>query len=328
MELFSELYGCYYAVMARILHSAHGEGLLRADIHAIVEQCAFAESGLHLMPRLLDGDWPLLASDDAGRYRSALRHADTATPLTALQKSWLKTLLQDARMRLFLSDNQWQQVSEWLADVSPLWAPETIHTFDSALDSDPYADDTYRAHFAMLMAAIKQRTVLYLDYAKAKGGFLQAHFLPTQLQYSAKDDKFRVLGRELRPDGKASPQLFNVARITAIAPSTMRAPAWIRPGEVPRRTLRTSEVLLYIWPERNALERCMTQFAFYEKETWADPDGAGHFCRLRYQTDDESELLIRILSFGPVLRVLGPDAFVAQVRERIQRQMQWMDSSR
>lgn len=328
MELFSELYGCYYAVVGRVLREAHGRGVTRAEIHAIVEQDAFSESGLHLLPRLLEGDWPLLMEDGEGRYRAALHHADTATPLTALQKSWLKALLQDKRMRLFLSDDQWRQVADQLRDVVPLWSPEAIHSFDRAHDGDPYDDDVYRAHFATLLAAIKQRTVLHVYYAKAKGGFLQIHFLPTQLQYSAKDDKFRAIGREIRHDGKVKAYLLNVGRITAIQSSPLRAPAWVQPGEVSRRSLRTSELLLYIWPERNALERCMTQFAFYEKETWADANGPGHFCRLRYHTEDENELLIRILSFGPVLRVLEPDGFVAQMRERIEMQMRLMDSSR
>lgn len=328
MELFSELYGCYYAVVGRILHKAHESSISRADVQALVEQGAFSESVLHLLPRLLDGDWNLLSPDGEGGFRSVLRHANTETPITTLQKSWLKTLLADARMRLFLSDAQWQQVADWLCDVPPLWMPDAIHTFDCARDGDPYEDAQYRANFSALLAAIHQRTVLHLYYAKGKGGFLQMHFLPTQLQYSAKGDKFRVIGREIRPDGRANPYLFNVGRITGATPSPLKAPAWVQPGEVPRRNLRTSEVLLYIWPERNALERCMTQFAFYEKETWADPDGPGHFCRLTYHTDDESELLIRILSFGPVLRVLAPEAFVQLMRERIERQVQLMDSSR
>lgn len=320
MELFSELYGCYYAVVGEILREASAGGVSRPDIEQIVAHRAFDESGLHLIPRLLGGDWSLLAADGDGRFRSRLRHADLSTPLTALQKSWLKALLADARMRLFLTDGQLDAIAAWLADVPPLWSPEDFHTYDRALDGDPYADPAYRARFATVLAAIPRRAALAIGYRKGKGGVIYMHFVPTQLQYSAKDDKFRVIGRRLQPSGKATPYLLNMGRLTEAGPSTMIAPAWITPGETPPRNLHTGEVLLHIWPERNALERCMTQFAFYEKETWADLDGQGHFCRLRYPSDDASELLIRLLSFGPVVRVLAPEGFVAQMRERVANQ--------
>lgn len=38
---------------------------------------------------------------------------------------------------------------------------------------------------------------------------------------------------------------------------------------------------------------------------------------LRYDKEDETELLIRILSFGPVLEVKGPAEFIALVKERV-----------
>ena len=44
--------------------------------------------------------------------------------------------------------------------------------------------------------------------------------------------------------------------------------------------------------------------------------------RLRYDKDDETELLIRVLSFGPVLEVIEPSAFVTLMRKRIAVQKQ------
>lgn len=44
-------------------------------------------------------------------------------------------------------------------------------------------------------------------------------------------------------------------------------------------------------------------------------------CRIWYDPADETELLIRILSFGPVIKVLGPKGFLDQVKERIRRQI-------
>ena len=41
---------------------------------------------------------------------------------------------------------------------------------------------------------------------------------------------------------------------------------------------------------------------------------------LRYDREDETELLIRVLSFGPVLKVVSPDSFIDKVKERLRKQ--------
>ena len=39
-----------------------------------------------------------------------------------------------------------------------------------------------------------------------------------------------------------------------------------------------------------------------------------------YEAFDETELVIRVLSFGPMVKVIEPESFVEKVRERIFRQ--------
>ena len=61
-------------------------------------------------------------------------------------------------------------------------------------------------------------------------------------------------------------------------------------------------------------------FANYEKRTRYQEETRTWICSLYYDTADETELLIEILSFGPVIRVLGPDSFLEQIRTRVIRQ--------
>ena len=42
--------------------------------------------------------------------------------------------------------------------------------------------------------------------------------------------------------------------------------------------------------------------------------------RLRYQRDDVSELVIRVLSFGPLVEVVEPESFRALIIEKLKRQ--------
>lgn len=71
--------------------------------------------------------------------------------------------------------------------------------------------------------------------------------------------------------------------------------------------------------QRNALERTMLHFANYEKHT-RKIDADHYECQIYYNQNDETELLIELLSFGPTIKVLGPDHFVVQIKERLQKQ--------
>lgn len=75
-----------------------------------------------------------------------------------------------------------------------------------------------------------------------------------------------------------------------------------------------------LYDTRNALERAMLHFSDLEKET-ERIDDRRYRITLHYRQGDETEILIRILSFGPVLKVLEPESMVAQVRERLAKQI-------
>jgi predicted DNA-binding transcriptional regulator YafY len=72
--------------------------------------------------------------------------------------------------------------------------------------------------------------------------------------------------------------------------------------------------------QRNAVERAMLHFSHLEKET-VRLDGEKYQITLGYDREDETELLIRVLSFGPMLKVISPDSFIEKLKERLQKQI-------
>ena len=66
----------------------------------------------------------------------------------------------------------------------------------------------------------------------------------------------------------------------------------------------------------------MLHFAHFEKQ--AERVGKkDYLLRLCYDPNDEAELAIRILSFGPMVKVLEPESFAERIREKLRRQQQW-----
>ena len=130
--------------------------------------------------------------------------------------------------------------------------------------------------------------------------------VPCRLEYSEKDDKFRLTSlwkRRLRT--------INLSRLCACQLLEPYNPSQLRLPKSRRR-----ELVLLLRDERNGLERVLLHFSHFEKET-RRLDSRLYELRLRYDPADETELLIRILSFGPVLEVRSPPEFAALVRERI-----------
>ena len=64
--------------------------------------------------------------------------------------------------------------------------------------------------------------------------------------------------------------------------------------------------------------------AYYEKRTEYDEKRGVYICSICYDIQDETELIIDLLSFGPVIRAVSPERIVRQIRERVMRQHEWL----
>lgn len=83
--------------------------------------------------------------------------------------------------------------------------------------------------------------------------------------------------------------------------------------------MKKRALVLELTDERNALDRVMLHFSHLDKET--ERLGENRYrVTLRYELEDETELLIRVLSFGPVLKVISPESFIDLLRERLKKQ--------
>lgn len=297
--LFSEIYGSYFQVVSTVLTRAAEGGLTDRELTELVSQKAFAESGMTIPSALKKGEWPLLCPDRT----TVLQHKPTV-PLTLLQRRWLKALLLDPRIALFEPDGS------GLEDVEPLYRPDTFVYFDRYSDGDPYGDPVYRDNFKTVLRAIRERKALRVRFRGHTG--LRHSFVcrPYRLEYSAKDDKFRILA-----SGQHDDHTVNLGRVRSCV---LLEPHEAQLPEQPRE--RSCELTLLLHDERNGLERVLLHFSHLEKETVRLEDDL-YRITLRYDRDDETELLIRVLSFGPVLEVVGPDRFIDLVKARLAKQM-------
>ena len=296
--IFSELYSVYYNAVARILKEACTRTLSRPALRKIVEQEAFGESLLTIEPAILDERWQLMNSEGT----TMIRHVPTM-PLTLLQRRWLKAISMDPRIRLF-PDAVYND-----PEVEPLFRPEDIDVYDRYTDGDPYGDEKYIRNFRLVLDAVREQAPLKIQADSPKGKINNYIILPERLEYSEKDDKFRLVGHD------AQNQTVNLARITRCE----RYNGEMEDAGIAPAPPQKAVVELELVDERNALERVLMHFAHFEKQ--AEKLGDERYkVSITYNRDDETEMLIRILAFGPVIRVVSPESFVMLIKDRLQRQ--------
>lgn len=318
MRIFSENYGCYYNIIYRLL-SDYKE-ITDKEITEIVRKKGYGESMLFLLPKLKEDVWEFF-----GETRP-----DPVMPLTGYQKSWLKTVLMDKRIGLFLEKEELRGLLEQLSEVEPLFRQEDICATDIFLEGDDFEDEIYRENFRTVVSAIREREVLDIEYNPMPDKRVRHYFIPCRIEYSIKNDCIRVYGVEEKSQNKL--YQINLGKIV-MAKSTGRFISIDKLPDIDRlieKQYLEEPVTVLIKTERNALERAMLQFANYRKNTSRyvekrddDFDGTSndiYKCEIYYGQGNETELLINILSFGPMVKVIGSERFLKQLKERLKKQ--------
>ena len=315
MNLFSEVYNSYYQILQSLLQ--YPGGFTLDDLKGKVKEQGFEESLLYLIPKLSSKEWSLCEKDGT-HYISTLSDK-FYVPLTTLQKSYVKTLLLDRRMRLFLDDMQIKKLLLQLSDAEILWEESYFHYYDRFADGDDYENANYISCFRTLLSAIEEQCFVDIEYLSKTNRRVHHHYLPTRLEYSVKNDKFRLLALEYPKNNRMRLEILNLDRIVKVEPMDKKPKIPVDLNALIRETYYKESVRLLIHDKRNALERAMLQFANYDKNTTKLSEDT-YECLIYYNEKQETELLIEVLSFGPMIKVLGNERFLGELRRRLGRQ--------
>ena len=181
--MFSEVYSAYFNAVAAILREAiQSGGITEKRMTEIINEKAFSESFLTIIPALKNEEWLLL-----NRAGKTPIQKPPQMSLTLLQKRWMKALLSDPRIALFCPD------ISGIDTVEPLFDINDFVYFDRYADGDPFGDADYINNFRVILEALRERRKLKINYSNRTGRRVTGTYNPYKLEYSTKDDKFRLL---------------------------------------------------------------------------------------------------------------------------------------
>ena len=297
--LFSEIYSIYYSTLSEILAESLKGPVSEKRMRRIIHKRAFEESGIYMESALKENRWQLVTR----RGRTVLENT-ASTPMTLLEKRWMKAVTLDPRYRLFTDD-----IPEY-PGIEPLFRPEDIYVFDRYLDGDEYTSEKYRKVFRTVLEAVRGHYPLSINMTGRRGRPTYLVVMPESLEYSRKDDKFRLL-----TSGSRRGAVVNLGRIESCKPYRKE----FHDNSPAVKVRRDKTVSFLVKDERNALERVLLHFAHLEKRAERLDDDT-YRVDVTYDREDEAEMVIRILSFGPLVKVTHPASFVEMIRKKLKDQ--------
>lgn len=297
--LFNEIFGIYYNTIAKIITLSIENKLTEENIYNIIKENAFSESNLTIIPALKEQKWQLINED----FSTPIKNIPTI-PLTILEKRWLKSISLDPKIKLF--DLQ----LKGLENVKPLFTQEDYYIFDQYNDRDLFEDEMYIKNFKTILKAIKEKLSLKIFYKNRKNKIVEVYCKPYKIEYSQKDDKFRV-----KVKNHSFIEFLNIGKIEEceiIENFNYDNKQCINRG-------KKCYFIIDLINKRNALERIMIHFAHFEKQAEKLSEDK-YRLKIFYNSNDETELVIRVLSFGPLVKVIEPEHFKNLIIERLIKQ--------
>ena len=315
MKIFSEIYNTYFQITENILKK---QTVTKADIMDIIRRDGFSETMLFLEPELTGADGCGLLLHENGKYRSILKKKPHI-PLTLLEKKWLCAVLNDRKSGLFIDTEQKKQLLELLGE-KPLFSQDMMCFFDRFSDGDNYEDAEYIAHFRSILSAMKKHRLIKISFNAMNGGRITHYYLPVRIEYSSKNDRFRIHVIQYLNKKAVDSGIINLSTVTETSITDVTISKF-------SHIMRKKEVTVKISEERNAVNRFMMEFAELERSSEYDDESHECIVKMKYYEKDENEILIRILSFSALAEVLEPQSFRNRMKERIDKQFYLLNNS-
>lgn len=311
--IFNEVYSAYYNVVSDIIRIALDHPVSREEIDKVIRRRAFADSFKIESSLTL---WGFTINED-GKYVTSIKNPPSM-PYTLLERQWLKAILMDRRMILFMEPELISYYKDVvLKDETPLYTPDDVVAYDQYSDGDDYSSEEYVLNFKYVLKSIHNSTPISLNYLNRKGVTKIFKVMPDYIEYSEKDDKFRLIAHDMN----GCPGFYSMSKITGVKDLTEDVNFNPLNSCVTKSENKRSFVIRII-DERKALERVMLHFSHFEKKATKIHDNL-YELEVFYDVTDEKEMVIRVLSFGSVIKVTSPPNFVDLIRNRLISQREY-----
>jgi RNA-splicing ligase RtcB/predicted DNA-binding transcriptional regulator YafY len=333
MELFEEVKNRYFHIVFTVLNECQA-GLSKEDIIKIIDKEDFQEKiigkdfqsfeGLLLNEYEDSENFNLIHNKDGSftPNNRSTKKPPVPVRLSTVEKSWLKNLLAEPALRLFLSDSTIAKLSDRLKDYSCPNINETIEFTNKAILPDIKDIGKYEENFKTLLKAILEEKVIhYCNTDRFGNEYCGRLALPIRLEYSHKDGRFRVSMYSLEDNRPIMANVFSMSKIEIdenIKPGIDRKAAL---SILHNNRYSKEPIVIEVTDKKAAMERCFMSFSELERSSRCIGEDK-YEMRLSYYTFEEEEVIRKILALGPYVKVVYPQRVREEIIKKIRRALE------
>jgi hypothetical protein len=317
MELFHEYKNKYFHLVFRILNLSKN-GLYKDEIIRFIEEEEYDEKIIGKDFKTFEGmllnqyskidNFNFLEERDE-KYYSILNNEDSI-PLkvrfSKLEKSWLNGMIKEPVVQALLGKETLEKLEVALIDVKE--GSNQVIEFTNKVKNDFKVDleKISKDFYTILEGIINEKPILYSNVDKNGNEYNNQLALPIRIEYSLKDDKFRASLYSLEENRSIMVNLHTLKEVKI----ALNVNSKIKREDVLKKLKekKYSEIPITIELEdiRGAMERCFMSFSSFERNSRNISENK-YEIDIYYYTFEEDEVIRKIMSLGPYVKVKSPD---------------------
>ncbi|WP_297417821.1 WYL domain-containing protein [Clostridium sp.] len=329
MELFHEYKNKYFHLVFRILNLSKN-GLYKDEIIRLIEKEEYDEKIIGKDFKTFEGmllnqyskidNFNFLEKRD-GKYYSILNNEDSV-PLkvrfSKLEKSWLNGMIKEPVVQALFGKGTIEKLEAALIDVKD-GSNEVIElTNKMKNDFDVDLEKLSKDFYTILEGIINEKPIIYSNVDKNGNEYNNQLALPIRIEYSLKDDKFRASLYSLEEKRSIMVNLHTLKEVKI----AQNVNSKVKREDVLKKLKekKYSEIPITIELEdiRGAMERCFMSFSSFERNSRTISENK-YEIDIYYYTFEEDEVIRKIMSLGPYVKVKSPDRVKDIVIDKIKK---------
>ena len=243
-------------------------------------------------------------------------------PLTKVEVRWLLTILEDPLAGIFLTE-EWRRGLKEILSRAPrtdgAFQIQKICYFDryqgkGNLESEgkrisPSGRITKkeRIFLKLIYEAMKSEKKIRVSFRNWKGEKRSVICAPAWVEYSRRDDIFRIWYVQHKTEKIMKINLPRITALTVLDGSRYHLDREKKLLEERYQDTMTKIKVEFYQGKRNLPDRILTEFSLWKKKCIYDPQTEKYTMTLYYSTEDEKEILVRLLGYGPYIKILASE---------------------
>ncbi|WBW98625.1 WYL domain-containing protein [Oceanirhabdus sp. W0125-5] len=333
MELFHECKNRYFRLIFLILSLAK-EGLSKEEVIKLIEDGEYDEKvigkdfktfkGLLLNEYNQDENFNLLMANDELFYPVINHEPDQILPvrLTVVEKQWIKRLIDEPMVKVLLGESLVQKLEQSLSDVNCIGNINMIErTYtannDISIDYSKFHDDFH----TILKGIVENKPIRYSNVDKWGNRYENKLSLPIRIEYSLRDDRFRVSMYSLEENRPIMVNLHTIEQLELVhdmKPNIDREEVFKLLKE---KKYAKEPIILEVTDERAAMERCFMCFSGFERSSRTLGENK-YEIKLNYYTFEEDDVIRKLIALGPFVKVISPQRVIDVIVSKIKKAME------